>query len=164
MKSSTGQPAERTSRSHPLLNVFGTTVEVLVDGATTEGASTVARIVCPPNGGTPLHSHKAAESFYVASGTITIVLCGREYTATQGCLFHAKPHAVHAFRNEATEDAVLLCLPTGSAKRPKRAWGASRIQVASISGPENARDLQRIDDPFFGAPGEGSYSTHKLLR
>jgi quercetin dioxygenase-like cupin family protein len=155
METTLKQPTEATNPSSRPLNVFGTTVEVLADGASTGGASTVARILCPPGGGAPLHSHQAAESFYVISGILTVVLSGQEHQAAQGTLTHAEPNAAHAFRNDAAEDAIFLSIAT-PAGHEHFFRAADELARAGRFTPESAEEVCRKNGILLHAPKPAS--------
>ncbi len=58
------------------LPVFGTEVEVLVDGTTSHGESAVYRVTAAPGVGAPLHRHtREAEMFHGLEGEFELV-CG----------------------------------------------------------------------------------------
>lgn len=92
------------------LDVFGTQVTLLADGAATGGACSVARIVCPPGAGAPPHRHAEAETFHVLQGRLTVTLDGRAAELQAGDLVHVAPHAPHDFRNLSGEPVTFLAL------------------------------------------------------
>lgn len=92
------------------LDVFGTQVYLLAEGATTGGACSVARIVCPPGAGAPPHRHAEAETFHVIRGELTVNLDGRDQVLRAGDLVHVAPHAPHAFGNASAGPVEFLAL------------------------------------------------------
>jgi len=94
----------------PALNVFGTQVYVLADGASTAGACSIARIVCPPDSGSPLHRHAEAETFHVLRGQLSVILDGKTHVLSAGDLVHITPHAAHNFHNATNEPVEFLAL------------------------------------------------------
>jgi quercetin dioxygenase-like cupin family protein len=151
METTLKQPTKVTNRSSRPLNVFGTTVEILADGEATGGACTVARILCPPGGEAPLHSHLAAESFYVISGTLTVVLSSHEQQAAQGSLVHAETDAAHAFRNDAAEDVVFLSIAT-PAGHEHFFRAADELARAGRFTPQGAEEVCRKHGILLHAP------------
>lgn len=99
----------------PVLDVFGVQVTLLAGGDGTNGACSIARIVCLPGTGAPRHRHVEAETFHVLRGRLTVHLDGRDHTLEPGDLVHVAPRAVHDFRNLASEPAefVALGMPSG---------------------------------------------------
>jgi quercetin dioxygenase-like cupin family protein len=151
MKSALKQPTKVSNHISSPLTVFGVTVEVLANGETTGGVCTVARGLCPPGGGAPLHSHLAAESFYVISGTLTVVLSGHQHQVTQGTLVHAETNATHGFRNDTAVDVVFLSIAT-PAGHERFFQAADDLARAGRFTPEAAEEVCRKNGILLHPP------------
>ena len=85
------------------LNVLGETMEILVDGTMTGGASAVVVQTSPPGGGPPPHSHSREDEFFTAlEGDFELLSDGQWIKATIGQPIFAPRGQVHTFRNVGT--------------------------------------------------------------
>src|ERR1700712_3576362 len=81
-------------------SVFGEKVEVLVNGAMTQGASAVIVQTNGPGGGPPPHSHtNEDETFMVLEGEFELVVNGEPRPAPLGGAIFAPRGSIHTFRN-----------------------------------------------------------------
>lgn len=102
------------SSGAPLFNVFGIAVTLMAGRAETAGACSVARIVCPPGAGAPLHRHVEGENFIVIRGELTALVAGTEHLLGPGDAVFIQPWETHTFRNAGAIDAEFLAVATPS--------------------------------------------------
>jgi mannose-6-phosphate isomerase-like protein (cupin superfamily) len=97
----------------------GTTVDYLATGGSTEGHFGLYRWNMVPNaGGPPLHFHRTiSESFFVLSGTVTLLDGEREVQASSGDYLYVPPGGLHGFSNSTGEAASMLILFSPGAPR-----------------------------------------------
>ncbi len=85
------------------LNVLGETMEILVDGTMTGGASAVIIQTSPPGGGPPPHAHsREDEIFTVLEGSFEFLVDGEWIKAPVGQPVFAPRGHLHTFRNAGT--------------------------------------------------------------
>ncbi|WP_263367643.1 cupin domain-containing protein [Edaphobacter bradus] len=91
------------------LNILGEKVDILVDGAMTNGASVTVIQTTRPGGGPPPHSHtREDETFTVLEGDFEILSDGQWIKAPVGEVFFAPRGGVHTFRNAGTTTGRIL--------------------------------------------------------
>jgi quercetin dioxygenase-like cupin family protein len=131
----------------------GHTVQVLTDLACTkvsahqtDGAYSVFKVTVPPGGGTPLHRHPPAESFYVLDGEFAIACADGSHTVVRsGDTVHIPSQEPHSYRNtgECVGHMVAIIQPSGIEKffdeLGTPAEGAT--EPAPLTGPP---DLERL--------------------
>ncbi len=85
------------------LNVLGETIEILVDGTMTGGASAVIVQTSPPGGGPPPHAHSREDEIFTAlEGDFELLSNGQWIKAPIGQPIFAPRGQVHTFRNAGT--------------------------------------------------------------
>ena len=90
-------------------NVLGMFVRILADASSTGGSDLFDAIV-QPGGGTPLHVHSVeSESFYILEGMLTFTIGETTLQANPGDLVQGVPGVPHAFRNETSTPARMIC-------------------------------------------------------
>ena len=94
------------------LAVVGDNYRLLITGKETEGAFAVIDMLIPPGGGPGPHAHATfQESFYVIEGEIVVTTENQIYTARKGAFVSIpKGGAIHAFKNESSVNAHILCM------------------------------------------------------
>ncbi|WP_260736654.1 cupin domain-containing protein [Tunturiibacter lichenicola] len=89
--------------------VFGERIDVLVNAATTEGASAAIIQHIPPGGGPPPHSHRHEdETFYVLEGEIEFLHEGEWSPVGVGDTAFGLRGVIHSFRNAGTTAGRVL--------------------------------------------------------
>lgn len=91
----------------PALDVFGVRVQIL---SATEACS-VARVVCPPGCGAPMHRHVETECFVAMKGEITILI-DDAIALAPGDSVTVAPWQNHTFRNDTVEEVEFLTIGT----------------------------------------------------
>src|SRR6266404_3653713 len=96
-------------------NVVGDTITGKVASHQTGGAYAVIEEVSPPQGGPPLHLHRATdEIFYVVEGEYEVVCGDLTFNALPGTLFVAPKGVSHSLRNiSSAAGRVLITLVPG---------------------------------------------------
>lgn len=85
------------------LKVLGERVDIITNGAMTNGASTFVIQTTAPGGGPPPHKHtREDETFTVLEGDFEILDSGQWRSAPRGEVIFAPRGAVHTFRNSGT--------------------------------------------------------------
>lgn len=118
--------------------VFGETVEVLVDGQTSNGVVAALTQTCPPGGGPPPHTHsREDETFTVLDGKFEMFNGTGWRELNHGEVYFAPRGGVHTFRNCGAEEGKILivCNPAGMETYLE--------QISRLSIPE---DLEKLDD------------------
>jgi quercetin dioxygenase-like cupin family protein len=95
--------------------VFGERVDVLVDTATSNGASATVVQHVPPGGGPPPHSHKnEEETFTVIEGDFEVLSNGKWSSLATGEAFYSSRGSIHTFRNSgSTPGRVMVFITPG---------------------------------------------------
>jgi quercetin dioxygenase-like cupin family protein len=94
-------------------HVFGERIDVLVDTATSNGASAAIIQHVPPGGGPPPHSHKMEdETFFVLEGDFEIFGDGQWRPVARGEAAYGPRGGVHTFRNTGTSPGRVLIFIT----------------------------------------------------
>jgi quercetin dioxygenase-like cupin family protein len=102
-----------TGEAYPL-NVFGVGCRVLLDGESSGGRCSIARLRCEPGPGAPLHRHEIAETFLVLKGRLRVWVDGDEMELAPGELAHVRPGQAHSFANPTDEITEFLAIGTPS--------------------------------------------------
>ena len=102
------RPDTDQSLSH--IGLVGDTYTILVTGEQTEGKYTMIDMHVPPGGGPPPHRHDFEEAFTVLSGEVKVSFRGEFLVARAGETINVPANAPHAFTNEGTDPARVLCL------------------------------------------------------
>ncbi|WP_157466692.1 dimethylsulfonioproprionate lyase family protein [Edaphobacter aggregans] len=122
------------------LEVFGEKIDVLVDGAMSNGAAFVMVQTTPPGGGPPPHSHsREDETFTVLEGDFELLKDGQWVKAPVGEILFAPRGNVHAFRNagQTTGRIAVFIAPAGL-----------ETFFEKLSGLSPATDMPRILELF----------------
>jgi quercetin dioxygenase-like cupin family protein len=94
-------------------HAFGERIDVLVDTATTNGASATIVQHVPPGGGPPPHSHKnEEETFTVIEGEFEILSEGKWRPLATGEAAYSKRGSFHTFRNTGTTPGRVIIFIT----------------------------------------------------
>ena len=116
--SSNRRPSVRVFKhaSHPILDVFGPTVQFLATPEEADDSHCVMKGVIPPGGVVPLHSHTGVECFLMLSGQQEVLIetdgHHRWTLCEPGDFIRVPSEARHAFRNLSDEPAVSLVTTT----------------------------------------------------
>jgi quercetin dioxygenase-like cupin family protein len=116
--SSNRRPSVRVIKhaSHPVLDVFGPTVQFLATPEEANDSHCVMKGVIPPGGVVPLHSHSGVECFLMLSGQQEVLVetdgNHRWTLCVPGDFIQVPSEARHAFRNLSDEPAVSLVTTT----------------------------------------------------
>jgi quercetin dioxygenase-like cupin family protein len=106
---------------HPVLDVFGPTVQFFVSPDEAEEALCVMRGVVPPGGIVPIHSHAGIECFLMITGQQEALIeeddTYRWITCRPGDFIQVPGGAKHAFRNTFAEPAVSMVTTTAKLGR-----------------------------------------------
>ena len=90
------------------INVFGDRVDVFVDSATSNGASSAILHYAPPGGGPPPHSHtNEDETFTVIEGEFEILADGKWHPLAKGEIAYGPRGNTHTFRNSGKTPGIL---------------------------------------------------------
>ena len=92
------------------IGLVGDTYTILVTGEQTDGKYTMIDMHVPPGGGPPPHRHDFEEAFTVLSGEVKVTFRGESLIARAGETINVPANSPHAFTNEGTEPARVLCL------------------------------------------------------
>ena len=93
--------------------VFGERIDILVNSATSGGASTTLIQHVAPGGGPPPHTHtKEDETFTALEGDFEIFSEGEWSPLARGEIAFAKRGSVHTFRNSGTSHGRVLVFIT----------------------------------------------------
>jgi len=98
------------------LSMAGGNYRILIPGEQTGKSFSVIEMLVPPGGGPGPHAHAAfQESFYVVDGEIVVRSETQQYVAKKGAFVSIpKGGAVHSFKNEGNENALLICIVVAS--------------------------------------------------
>jgi quercetin dioxygenase-like cupin family protein len=106
---------------HPILEVFGPTVQFLMTPAEARESLCILKSVIPPGSFVPLHSHEDVECFYMISGYQEALIEAQGELSWIGCnpgdSIQVPGRAKHAFRNGLSEPAISLCATTAKLGR-----------------------------------------------
>jgi quercetin dioxygenase-like cupin family protein len=98
------------------LNVLGISHIYKATGAETAGSFSLWESVVPPGAGTPPHTHREDEAFYLLSGELVIEFEGESapHRVSPGGFFFGARGRRHAIRNVADKPARVLvfCAPS----------------------------------------------------
>jgi len=98
------------------LQVLQDRVQVKLPSSQSPTGMAVVLVEVPPEGGTPPHSHPAAEEgYFVLAGTLHLWVDGGWSELTQGDFAHVPPGAVHAYQNRGTAPVKFLAWTVGGA-------------------------------------------------
>jgi quercetin dioxygenase-like cupin family protein len=90
------------------------TIEILLDGAETDGALSLMRLRMPPGAGAPRHRHRLeAETLVVVEGTLWVELEGQERVLAEGEAIHLPVGSLHAFRSDPGGVVDVVATPAG---------------------------------------------------
>ena len=126
----------------PVLEVFGTTVEILSRPSEEDSALCVMRGVVPAGHVVPLHSHDDAEDFFILAGTQQVLIQGAdglEWTdAHAGDYVRVPSRTMHAHRNVSARPAVDLIITTAKLARFFEEVGRPFTGTSQPPSPEDA--------------------------
>jgi quercetin dioxygenase-like cupin family protein len=101
---------------HPVLDVFGPTVQFLTSPEESGGEFCLMKAVIPGDGFVPIHSHEGVESFFLISGELDVLMEEqgelRWRVLHPGDFVHVPGRVKHAFLNRSKEPAVTLVATT----------------------------------------------------
>jgi quercetin dioxygenase-like cupin family protein len=129
--------------------VAGGVYTILLTGEETGGRYCLIEMQVPPNAGPPPHRHDFEEMFTILEGEIDLTFRGTTQKAAAGATVNIPANAPHAFKNNSSRPARLLCMcsPPGQ-ELFFMAVGvpvASRTAVApKLSPEEQAETLKKI--------------------
>ena len=90
------------------------TIEILLDGAQTDGALSLMRLRMPPGAGAPRHRHRLeAETLVVVEGELWVELEARERVLAEGEAIHLPVGSLHAFRSDPGAVVDVVATPAG---------------------------------------------------
>ena len=97
----------------PRQSILGIGYELVLSAADTGGGYELMQFVVPPQVGPPPHIHKREdECFHIRSGQLRVLRGDDWFDAGPGDSVHLPRGVPHAFRNESTDMAELLCWVT----------------------------------------------------
>jgi quercetin dioxygenase-like cupin family protein len=116
--------------------VFGERIDVLIESATTNGASATIIQHVPPGGGPPPHSHaKEDETFTVLEGDFEVFRDGQWHPSAKGEAAYGPREGIHTFRNiGTTPGSVMIFITPGGLE--------NYLEAISIYSP--AVDMPKI--------------------
>jgi quercetin dioxygenase-like cupin family protein len=101
-----------SGRKHPILDLFGPTVQFFTTPEEADGQLCVMKGIIPNEGSVPIHSHADVECFFMVSGQQEILqeVDGRFswILCKPGDFIQVPSGAKHAFRNSVAEPAVSI--------------------------------------------------------
>jgi quercetin dioxygenase-like cupin family protein len=90
------------------------TIEIVLDGAATNGALSLMRLRLPPGAGAPRHRHnREAETLLVADGELVVELDGVERALSAGEAAYLPRGSLHAFRSDGGATVDVVATPAG---------------------------------------------------
>ena len=119
MSKSTPIPIIVTVGGGTTWNVVGDKITCKVAGDQTNGAYAVVEEISPPQGGPPLHLHRATdEIIYVIEGDYQVTCGDRTFSAPQGTVLVVPRGTPHSLRNVSPVDSRVLAtlIPGGFEK------------------------------------------------
>ncbi|MDX1435475.1 MAG: cupin domain-containing protein [Anaerolineales bacterium] len=136
--------------------VLGDLVTILLTGKETGGEYSVVEISSVPGGGPSfLHTHPAAETFYIISGKFEIYgqsPTGEKYAipASAGKTVHVPGDTPHGFANVGTELATLLAIyePAGNMELFHAEVGMPVEDPENVNFPDEPPDLNKLMPVF----------------
>lgn len=102
--------------NHPPLNVLGESVRVLARADET-GGHEIFHQTGPAGVGPPPHHHPWAESYYVLSGELEVMVGDRREVLGPGMFVHVPAGIVHGYRNRTTEASFVSVTSSAGAGR-----------------------------------------------
>jgi quercetin dioxygenase-like cupin family protein len=96
--------------SLPHIGLAGNTYTITVSGTDTNGRFCVVDMYVPPGGGPVPHRHDFEETFIILEGEIIATFRGEKHQVRAGETINIPANAPHAFRNESSSPARLLCI------------------------------------------------------
>jgi quercetin dioxygenase-like cupin family protein len=106
---------------HPILDVFGPTVQFVMTPEEAGQSLCILKSVIPPGSFVPMHSHEDVECFYMISGYQAVLIETQGELNWIGCnpgdFIQVPGGAKHAFRNRSSEAAISLCATTAKLGR-----------------------------------------------
>jgi quercetin dioxygenase-like cupin family protein len=141
---------------HPVLDVFGPTVQFLTSPEESGGEFCVMKGVVPGDGFVPIHSHEGIESFFLISGELDVLMEEqgelRWRVAHPGDFVHVPGRVKHAFLNRSKAAAVTLIATTAKLGRFFAEVGRP-VTPESRPGIPTPKELQH----FLEAAGRYGY-------
>ena len=90
------------------------TIEIVLDGAATEGALALMRLTMPPGAGAPRHRHlREAETMVVLEGELLTDVDGSERVLGRGEAIHLPRESLHSFRSDEGAVVDVIATPAG---------------------------------------------------
>jgi quercetin dioxygenase-like cupin family protein len=106
---------------HPILEVFGPTVQFLMTPEEAAQPLCVLKGIIPPGSSVPLHSHDDVECFYMISGYQEVLIEARGELIWIGCnpgdFIQVPGGTKHAFRNRSSAPGISICCMTAKLGR-----------------------------------------------
>ena len=160
------KPIFRPSGTAPAVWGPGDLYSLLATGDETNNAFFQFEAVVPQGGGPPAHVHsKEAETFYIVSGSLEILLGDAIYQAKAGDFVYIPRGTVHSFKNVGSDKAVQLVtfVPSGMEKFFKEVFPA--VKDRNVAPPPITEELiRKMNDaaPKYGLefklpPGAGKH-------
>jgi quercetin dioxygenase-like cupin family protein len=131
-----------------VIGVLGPTIQFLTPPDETN-APCIMRGTIPAGVSVPLHSHADPETFVMISGSVEGLVYPRsdaEHTWVRlepGDIFHVPGHAKHAWRNRASEPAVMLLISTSKIGRFFKELGTP-ARAGGPHPPPSSQDVRRL--------------------
>ncbi|MFI6427777.1 cupin domain-containing protein [Promicromonospora sp. NPDC050880] len=98
----------------PLPGLGGTTMQVLVDGARTDGKLAISRLRMPAGATVPLHAHAGQDIILLLlRGSMAVQLMGQGYELDEGSVAVLPRGLAHAYHVTVETDLLLLSTPSG---------------------------------------------------
>jgi quercetin dioxygenase-like cupin family protein len=147
-----------------VIGVLGPTIQFLTPPDETN-APCIMRGTIPAGVSVPLHSHADPETFVMISGSVEgLVYPGSDAEHTwvrlePGDIFHVPGHAKHAWRNRASEPAVMLLISTSKIGRFFKELGTPARAGGRIHRPRH-----RTSGAFSRRPSDTDTGTRRRRR
>jgi quercetin dioxygenase-like cupin family protein len=134
---------------HPLLDVFGPTVQFLTSPEEAEGTFCILIGVIPRDGFIPIHSHEGIECFFMLSGQqeVVVEVQGefRWIVCNAGEFIQVPSGAKHGFLNRSAKPASSLIVTTAKLGRFYKEIGRP-LDPGSQQKMPTAHELQHLMD------------------
>jgi quercetin dioxygenase-like cupin family protein len=145
----TQRPQMLHESEHPLLDVFGPTVQFLTSPDEAEGIFCIMISVIPEDAFIPIHSHEDIECFFMLSGQQEVVVEEqggfRWLVCNPGEFIQVASGVKHGFLNRTTKPATSLTVTTARLGRFFKEIGRP-IPPGSQAEMPTADELQRVMD------------------
>jgi mannose-6-phosphate isomerase-like protein (cupin superfamily) len=147
MQQSTTTPIITNAGEGTTWNVVGDKITCKIASNQTNGAYAVVEEISPPQGGPPLHLHRATdEIFYVLEGEYQVTCGDRTFSAPQGSVLVVSRSTPHSLRNvsAATSRVLVTLIPSGFEK--------FFAEANDVTDPQKIMEIAKRHDVEFLPP------------